>query len=66
MFAASQLCLINKMDLAPHVIFDVERCEAAAREVNPRLEFRRISATTGEGLEGWYEWLRAKRKALGP
>ena len=64
MFAASQLCLINKMDLAPHVDFDVERCEAAAREVNHHLEIRRVSATTGEGLDGWYDWLRARHSAL--
>jgi hydrogenase nickel incorporation protein HypB len=62
MFAASDLCLINKMDLLPHVNFDVDACEEAARRVNPRLEFRRVSATTGEGLEGWYDWLRNRRK----
>ncbi len=66
MFAASQFCLINKMDLAPYVDFDVDKCEAAAREVNPHLEFQRVSATTGEGLGGWYDWLRARRKAMGP
>lgn len=63
MFAASDLCLINKMDLLPHVNFDVDACEEAARRVNPRLEFQRVSATTGEGLEGWYDWLRNRRKA---
>ena len=61
MFAAADLCLINKIDLLPHVNFDVEACEEAARRVNPRLEFRRMSATTGEGLDGWYEWLRNRR-----
>jgi hydrogenase nickel incorporation protein HypB len=62
MFAASDLCLINKMDLLPHVNFDVDACEEAALRVNPRLEFHRVSATTGEGLEGWYDWLRNRRK----
>ena len=66
MFAASQFCIINKMDLAPYVDFDVDKCEAAAREVNPHLEFQRVSATTGEGLDGWYQWLRARRKAMNP
>ena len=63
MFAASDLCLINKIDLLPYVRFDVDQCEAAARSVNPRLEFRRVSATTGEGLEAWYAWLGRRRKA---
>ncbi len=61
MFAASSLCLINKIDLLPYVNFDVDKCEEAARRVNPRLEFLRVSATTGEGMDQWYDWLRAKR-----
>ncbi len=65
MFAAAQLCLVNKLDLLPHVRFDVEACEKAARAVNPRLEILRVSATTGEGLERWYEWVRARRGAGG-
>ncbi len=61
MFAASTLCLINKIDLLPYVNFDVDKCEDAARKVNPKLEFMRLSATTGEGMDQWYDWLRAKR-----
>jgi len=58
MFAAADLCLINKMDLLPYVDFDLDRCEQAARTVNPRLEILRVSATTGEGLDKWYSWLK--------
>ena len=58
MFAAANLCLINKIDLLPYVDFDVDKCEEAARSVNPRLEFHRVSATTGEGLEAWFGWLK--------
>jgi hydrogenase nickel incorporation protein HypB len=57
MFAASDLCLINKIDLLPYVDFDVDKCEQAALAVNPKLEFHRVSATTGEGMDRWYEWL---------
>jgi hydrogenase nickel incorporation protein HypB len=64
MFAAASLCLINKIDLAPYVQFDLDRCEAAARSVNPGLEFLRVSATTGEGLDAWYDWLRARLAGL--
>ncbi len=60
MFAASDICLINKIDLLPHVNFDVEACEAAARQVNPRLQFLRVAATTGEGMDNWYNWLRKR------
>ena len=61
MFAAAELCLINKVDLLPYVDFDVAACEQAARTVNPRLEFLHVSATRGDGLETWYDWLRKRR-----
>ena len=59
MFRTADLLLLNKMDLLPHLDFDLERCIGYALEVNPRLEVRRVSARTGEGMAAWYEWLRA-------
>ncbi|HEY1486182.1 MAG TPA: GTP-binding protein, partial [Micromonosporaceae bacterium] len=58
MFRAADLVLINKTDLLPYVDFDVPRCKAAARTVNPKLEFIELSATKGDGLDDWYAWLR--------
>ncbi len=63
MFAEAGLCLINKIDLLPYVDFDVEACMAAAASVNPRLEFLQVSATTGEGLDRWLDWLRSRTRA---
>jgi hydrogenase nickel incorporation protein HypB len=60
MFAAADLVLLNKVDLLPYLDYDVERCEAAARRVNPGVELLRVSATRGEGLPAWYDWLRAR------
>ena len=60
MFDAAGLCLINKIDLLPHVDFDVARCREYALRVNPRLEFFELSARTGEGLPGWLAWLRSQ------
>lgn len=57
MFHAADLMLINKVDLLPHVAFDVERCIDYARRVNPRLEVLRVCATTGEGLAAWLDWI---------
>jgi hydrogenase nickel incorporation protein HypB len=65
MFAAADLCLINKIDLLPYVQFDLDKCEEAARSVNPKLTFQRVSATTGEGLDLWYDWLKESMKATG-
>lgn len=58
MFRACRLMLINKVDLLPHVRFDVDRCIAHARAVNPDIEVLLVSAETGQGMEAWYQWLR--------
>ncbi|MEV3931763.1 MULTISPECIES: hydrogenase nickel incorporation protein HypB [unclassified Streptomyces] len=57
MFAAADLVVINKTDLLPHVDFDVERCEEYARSVNPGLRLLSVSATTGDGMDAWYDWV---------
>jgi hydrogenase nickel incorporation protein HypB len=58
MFRASALVLLNKIDLLPYVSFDVDQFIASARQVNPRLQIIRLSATSGAGLGDWYAWLR--------
>ena len=57
MFAAARLCLINKIDLLPHLDFSVERCMEYARRANPDLTFFTLSARTGDGMDGWLTWL---------
>jgi hydrogenase nickel incorporation protein HypB len=57
MFAASQLMILNKIDLLPHVKFDVARCIELARRVNPAIQIIQLSATTGEGMGEWLHWL---------
>ena len=61
MFAGSHVCIINKIDLLPYLNFDVEKAKAYARQVNPNLIFFEVSATTGEGMNEWYEWLLSKK-----
>ena len=57
MFAASSLMILNKVDLLPYLQFDVEKCIANAKQVNPNIEVIQLSATTGEGLQTWLDWL---------
>ena len=57
MFAAARLMVLNKIDLLPHLNFDVARCIENARRVNPGIEVLQVSATTGEGMDGWLSWL---------
>jgi hydrogenase nickel incorporation protein HypB len=65
MFRAASLMLINKLDLLPHVDFDIERVIANAATVNPDMSVLRLSARTGEGMSSWYDWLRREAKAAG-
>ncbi|WP_150524509.1 hydrogenase nickel incorporation protein HypB [Roseibium sediminis] len=59
MFAAADLMLLNKTDLLPHLDFDVDLAIANARKVNPGIKALCVSARSGEGLEGWINWIRA-------
>ncbi|MET9552567.1 hydrogenase nickel incorporation protein HypB [Streptomyces sp. NPDC006645] len=60
MFAVADLVIINKVDLLPYVDFDMARCEEYARSVNPGLRVLALSATTGEGMRDWYDWIAAR------
>jgi hydrogenase nickel incorporation protein HypB len=64
MFKAATLMIVSKIDLAPHVDFDIDRCVALAREVNPDIVSIRLSARSGEGMTQWYDWLRAARRSI--
>ncbi len=68
MFRAAEVMIINKVDLLPHLRFDIEACRAYARQVNPRLEIFELSCHSGEGLDAWYAWLAegAARKTDAP
>jgi hydrogenase nickel incorporation protein HypB len=59
MFNAADLMLLNKADLLPYLNFDVAKCVDYARRVNPKLEVLQVSATSGEGLDAWLDWLLA-------
>jgi len=59
MFAAARLLLISKTDLLPHVSFDMARCQEFARRVNPDIEILALSATSGDGMDAWLDWLQA-------
>lgn len=58
MFRASEVMIITKIDLLPYVEFELDRCIEYARMVNPDIRIFQLSATTGEGLNDWYDWLR--------
>jgi len=62
MFFAADIMLLNKIDLLPYLEFDVEKCIEYARRVNPDIQVLQVSATTGEGMDTWYQWVQASRQ----
>ncbi|MDF0595052.1 hydrogenase nickel incorporation protein HypB [Psychromarinibacter halotolerans] len=58
MFTAARLAILNKIDLAPHCDVDLNLYETNLRRVNPGIEILRVSARTGQGMDGWIDWLR--------
>ncbi len=66
MFHAARLMILNKSDLLPYVPFDVEKCVEYARRVNPEIEVLTLSVLTGEGLQGWYDWIAARAAGMAP
>ncbi len=58
MFMTSQICIINKIDLLPYVDFDLKKAKDYARKVNPEIIFMELSATKGDGMDVWLDWIR--------
>ncbi|MEW5772799.1 MAG: hydrogenase nickel incorporation protein HypB [Thermodesulfobacteriota bacterium] len=63
LFAEAQVMLLNKVDLLPYVDFDLDRAARHARALNKDIEVFPISCRTRDGLDAWYDWLRAAVKA---
>jgi hydrogenase nickel incorporation protein HypB len=62
MFHASDLMLLNKVDLLPYLNFNIEQCKEYARRVNPDIKILEVSAETGAGMDAWYQWIRATKQ----
>ncbi len=60
MFTVCDVVLVNKIDVAPYFNFDLEKCRANVAMRNPRARVIPICAKTGEGMDEWFEWLRAE------
>ncbi len=57
MFRACELVVINKIDLLPHLDFDLDRLLANIETVNPGAATMQVSAKTGEGVTEFRDWL---------
>lgn len=57
MFTEVDIVLVNKIDLAPFLDFNMEEFISAVKGLNPDVLIYQVSTKTGEGLESWYTWL---------
>lgn len=60
MFRAADVIVLNKIDLLPHVSFDVAAFERAARDLKPGTKIFQVSATRGDGLAAWFDWMHSR------
>ena len=56
-FAEADVCVINKTDLAPYLNTDIETLKSNALKVNHHLQVFEVSATKGDGMDAWCDWL---------
>ena len=65
MFRTCELVLVNKIDLLPHLDYDLERFLYNLDQVHPDVDRFLVSARTGEGIEQWRDWLSSVVSAEG-
>ncbi len=58
MFRRTDLTIINKIDLLPYVAFNIEEAKQDLAQINPTAQFKLVSATTGEGIDDWINWIK--------
>ena len=58
MFRAADVVVVNKIDLLPHLDFDLDLFLANLYDINPHATVIQVSARTGEGVDQWCDWLR--------
>jgi hydrogenase nickel incorporation protein HypB len=62
MFNVVDAVLINKIDLLPHLKFDIDAFSQTIKGMNQRVEIFPVSCTTGEGIEQWVSWLLSQMR----
>ena len=62
MFGVADVMLLSKIDLMPHLRFNLDLAISNAKSINPKLKIFPVSSYTGEGLEAWYAWLQDELK----
>jgi hydrogenase nickel incorporation protein HypB len=61
-FQEADICIINKIDLAPYLNTDVAVLRENALKVNHHLQIFEVSALKQTGMDGWCNWLSEQIK----
>lgn len=62
-FQVCNVVLINKMDVAPHFDFDIDKCREYIAMRNPSAKVIPVCAKTGEGIDLFADWLTERVNA---
>jgi hydrogenase nickel incorporation protein HypB len=65
LFREAEAVVLTKVDLLPHLPFDLAACRDHLRQVNGGLRVFEVSCTTGEGVDAFTDWVLACRKRVG-
>jgi hydrogenase nickel incorporation protein HypB len=63
-FVKSDLVILNKIDLLPHVSFDTARARENSKRVHPGIDILEVSCTTGQGIDAWLRWIEKRLVAV--
>lgn len=66
LFREAGAVVLTKVDLLPHLDFDISRCVECIRQVNGKLPIFRVSAKSGVGMKEWIDWVTMGSKAKQP
>jgi hydrogenase nickel incorporation protein HypB len=63
-FVKSDLVILNKIDLLPHVSFDTASARENSKRVHPGIDILEVSCTTGQGIDAWLRWIEKRLEAV--
>ena len=64
MYQGVDVLLLNKMDVLDAFDFDMDYFRRGVEALNPGLAFFPVSCKTGDGIDGWFDWLRQRVRCL--
>jgi hydrogenase nickel incorporation protein HypB len=57
LFSLAPVAILTKMDIAPHLDWDLAKCREYLRRIHPGMFVFELSAKTGDGMDRWIDYL---------